>query len=113
MIFDPILGKLTSGRGNNAQTDTSQKIITNSTSSVAHCDLAANTRYVYTKPLTYLAVFSVENSNLESEIQFTTGSSITVTLPEGLQYVGSVAFYPYTNYIINIKNNIAVVASYE
>ena len=90
-----------------------QQVITNTTSTVATISMAANTRYVFTKPLTSLTISSVEDSNFESEVQFTSGNSITVSMPDGLHYAGYIEFKNNTNYIINIKNKIAVVVDYE
>ena len=90
-----------------------QQVITDNTSTVATISMAANTRYVFTQPLTSLTISSVEDSNFESEVQFTTGTSITVNLPDTLKFVGYVGFEPEMNFIVNVKNNIAVVADYE
>lgn len=91
-----------------------QTVITDTTSTAPIiAKMEANTRYVFTEPLTSLTVSSVEDSNFESEIQFVSGNAITVSLPDGLRYAGYVEFKTNTNYIINIKNSIAVVVDYE
>lgn len=90
-----------------------QNVITDTSSTTATLNMEANTRYVFTQPMTSLTVSSVADSNFESEIQFTSGNSITVILPEDLHYVGYVEFQNNTNYIMNIKNKIAVVVDYE
>lgn len=90
-----------------------QKTITNSTATTAAiASLAANTRYVYTKALTSLKVSAVVDSSMESEIQFTAGSSITVELPAALGVIGEPTFEAGKSYIISVKNNIAVAAEY-
>ena len=105
-----------------------QLTVTDSTATTATiANLAANTRYVFTQPLTSLTVGAVTDSVLESEIQFTAGDSIGVDFPASLGMVGiddtddtgdtgdtyeEPAFEPGKSYIINIKNNIAVAAEY-
>ena len=90
-----------------------QKVKTDAISTFAVIDVYSNTRYVFTNPLTSLSVSYIEDSNFESEIQFTAGESIMVEFPSTLKFIGPVGFNAYKSYIVNIKNNIAVVASYE
>lgn len=93
-----------------------QEIITDDTSTAVNIiNLARNTRYVYTQPITSVNISAVEDSNFESEIQFTTADvGISLNVPDTLRFIGSryIAGFGY-KYIINIKNNIAVVARYE
>lgn len=92
-----------------------QKIITDEiTASAVISNMEANTRYVFTIPLVHLSVMSVEDSNFESEIQFTANSqTLTVRLPETLKIIGYPSFVTGKAYIINVKNNIAVIAEVE
>ena len=104
-----ILGQAASGGGGGS----SQTTVTNSSSTAAVIgSLAANTRYVYTKALTSLKVSAVVDSSMESEIQFTAGSSITVELPASLGVIGEPTFEAGKSYVISVKNNIAVAAEY-
>lgn len=90
-----------------------QQIFTDTTSTEAVIsNMEANTRYVFTQPLTSLTIEAVENSNFESEVQFSTADSITVSLPDGLKFVGLRSFYPDSNFIMNVKNEIAVIEEY-
>lgn len=89
--------------------------ITDSTSTTATiAELAENVRYVYTLPLTSLTVSAVPDSAQETEIQFTAGTGITVSLPAdvGVMPTGGVVFAEGGSYIINFRNRIAVIASY-
>lgn len=89
--------------------------ITDSTSTSATiAELEENVRYLYTQPLTDLTVESVPDSAQETEIQFTAGSDITVSLPAdvGIMPTGGVVFAAGASYIINFRNKIAVIASY-
>ena len=75
--------------------------------------LKANRRYVFTQPLTSLFVSAVEDSNLESVIEFTVGDSdAVVQLPASLKMVNLAAFKKRESYIICVKSNIAVMAGY-
>jgi hypothetical protein len=105
-----ILGQAASGGGGGGS---SQTTVTDSNSTAAVIgSLAANTRYVYTKALTSLKVSAVVDSSMESELQFTAGSSITVELPATLGVIGEPSFEAGKSYIISVKNNIAVAAEY-
>lgn len=84
----------------------------NSGATTAVLDIDANTRYVFSNPVIKLTVNSVANSTLESEIQFTAGSSITVELPASLGMIGEPSFEGGKSYVISFKNNIAVAAEY-
>ena len=75
--------------------------------------LKANRRYVFTQPITSLFVSAVEDSNLESVIEFTVGDTdAVVQLPASLKMVNRAAFKRNESYIISVKNNIAVMAGY-
>jgi hypothetical protein len=75
--------------------------------------LKANRRYVFTQPITSLFVGAVENSTLESDIEFTVGDTdANVRFPASLKMVNSTAFKRNESYIISIKNNRAVMAGY-
>ena len=84
----------------------------NSANGEVSLSVEANARYVVKSAITKLTVTSVANSNLESEIQFTAGSSITVELPASLGVIGEPSFEAGKSYIISVKNNIAVAAEY-
>lgn len=89
--------------------------ITDTTSTTATiASLAENVRYVYTQPLTSLTISAVPDSAQETEIQFTAGTGITVSLPAdvGMMPLGGATFVEGASYIINFRNKIAVVASY-
>lgn len=91
-----------------------QTTITDNTSTEPVIDiLKANRRYVFTQPITSLFVSAVEDSNLESVIEFTVGESdANVQLPASLKMVNRAAFKRNESYIISVKNNIAVMAGY-
>ena len=91
-----------------------QTTITDDTSTDAAIDiLKANRRYVFTQPITSLSVNAIEDSNLESVIEFTVGESdANVQLPASLKMVNRASFKRNESYIISVKNNIAVMAGY-
>jgi hypothetical protein len=76
-------------------------------------NIFANRRYTYQKPITSLTISHIDNSDLESELIFTTGESITVSFPDNLMFVGNRYCAPNNKYILNVKNNIAVLVQYE
>ena len=78
----------------------------------ATLNVEPNTRYVFSNAVTKLTINSVVDSALESEIQFTAGSSITVELPASLGMIGEPSFEGGKSYVISFKNNIAVAAEY-
>lgn len=93
----------------------SMEVVTDTTSTTATiAELAENVRYVYTQPLTSLTVSAVPDSAQETEIQFTAGTGITVSLPAdvGMMPLGGATFVEGASYIINFRNKIAVIASY-
>ena len=55
-----------------------------------------------------LNIQSIENSNLESVIEFTTAESFTVTLPDTYQSIGEVNLEGGKSYIISIMNGVLV-----
>jgi hypothetical protein len=69
-------------------------------------------RYVFTQPLNSLTITSVEDSEYESEIEFTCNGEVSLP-PTGLKYIGiapeDVAFETGITYIINICNSRAVI----
>ena len=75
--------------------------------------LKANRRYVFTQPITQLTVNAIEDSSLESMIEFTVGNlDAVVQLPASLKMVNRAAFKRNESYIISVKNSIAVMAGY-
>ena len=75
--------------------------------------LKANRRYVFTQPIKSLFISAVDNSTLESDIEFTVGDTdAVVQLPASLKMVNRAAFKRNESYIISVKNNIAVMAGY-
>lgn len=91
-----------------------QYINTDSVStSVTIANLIENNRYVYTQPLTSLTITAIVDSNLESDIQFSTAAGgCTFTYPGTLKWIGSDVIEPSKNYILSIKNNIAVLGEF-
>ena len=67
--------------------------------------------YVFTQPLTTLTVTSASATGGETEIIFTAGDGIAVTLPGNLGTIppGGVAFTSGASYVVNIANGIAVM----
>jgi hypothetical protein len=87
-----------------------QSTITDENGTTVTIDLVkAHTRYELTNPVQTLTVSAIEDSNFESEIQFTAGASITVKLPADAKFIGNALFLPNTEYIIVIKNSTIVV----
>lgn len=88
-----------------------QDVITYLTeTSVTIATVEANTRYEFTQPLTALTLTAVDDSNLESELQFTTDAGgCTLTVPNTLKWIGSNTISASKEYIISIKNNVAVL----
>ena len=86
--------------------------VTDTTSSTITLDNAvAGTDYHY-GTLTSLTVTANDTSDNEITIYFTAGSTITVTLPNTLQYIGSApVFEPNTTYAISILNNICIAGA--
>ena len=69
--------------------------------------------YIYTGALTSLTVTAIENSNAITDIIFTSGASITVTLPTGVKLPSGFTFEANKTYEINILNNLALVGTWE
>lgn len=86
-----------------------QTLVTDLTStSITLANAAANTIYQY-GTLTNLTITANDTSKLETMIYFTAGNSITVNLPQTLKTIGYVGFFPNTEYILSIQDNILVV----
>lgn len=81
-----------------------------SSTSATITSVASNTRYTFSQPLTALTLTAVVDSNLESEIQFTSDAGgCTLTVPNTLKWIGSHTINASKEYIISIKNNVAVL----
>ena len=87
-------------------------LVNDSTSTSVTLDNAvAGTDYHY-GTLTSLTITANDTSDNEITIYFTAGSTITVTLPNTLQYIGSApVFEPNTTYAISILNNICIAGA--
>ena len=90
----------------------SRNTVTDTTSTSITLDNAvAGTDYHY-GTLTSLTVTANDTSDNEITIYFTAGSTITVTLPNTLQYIGSApVFEANTTYAISILNNICIAGA--
>lgn len=88
---------------------TKQKVVTDTSNTTATVSVSENTRYVYTQPLTSLTISSVEDSLLESEIDFTTGTSFSFTAtPLTTKWIDMApTWLPNTHYVISIKTGYA------
>ena len=85
----------------NTVTDTTSTTIT-------LANAVAGTDYHY-GTLTSLTVTANDTSDNEITIYFTAGSTISVNLPNTIQYIGSApVFAPNTTYAISILNNICI-----
>jgi len=86
-----------------------QKTVTDTTSTTASVSIAENTVYIFNQPLTSLTISSVQNSLLESEIDFTTGTTFAFSgTPLSNNWINnSPTWIPNKHYIISIKNNYA------
>ena len=88
----------------NTVTDTTSTTIT-------LANAVAGTDYHY-GTLTSLTVTANDTSDNEITIYFTAGSTISVTLPNTLQYIGTAPiFVANTTYAISILNNICIVGA--
>lgn len=75
--------------------------------------LKANRRYVFTQPITSLFISAVEDSALESDIEFTVGDTdANVTFPDTLKFINRAAFRRNESCVISVKNNLAVMAGF-
>ena len=90
----------------------SRNTVTDTTSTTITLDNAvAGTDYHY-GTLTSLTVTANDTSDNEITIYFTAGSTISVTLPNTLQYIGTAPiFVANTTYAISILNNICIVGA--
>lgn len=94
----------------NGKRDTQAIVADTSSTSATITSVAGNTRYTFSEALTALTLTAVVDSNLESEIQFTTDAGgCTLTVPNTLKWIGSNTISASKEYIISIKNNIAVL----
>lgn len=86
--------------------------VTDTTStSITLANAVAGTDYHY-GTLTSLTVTANDTSNNEITIYFTAGSTINVSLPPTLQYIGSApVFEPNTAYAVSILNNICIAGA--
>ena len=87
----------------------SRNSVTDTTStSITLANAVAGTDYHY-GTLTSLTVTANDTSDNEITIYFTAGSTITVSLPASLQYIGSApVFEANKSYAISILNNICI-----
>lgn len=86
-----------------------QKTVTDTTSTTASVSVTENTVYTFTQPLTSLTLSSVADSLLESELDFTTGTSFSFTAtPLTNKWINNVpTWIANTHYIISIKSGYA------
>lgn len=76
-----------------------------------HFDVKGDTIYTCTGTLTSLTLDSVENTQFEADIYFTTGSSCTLNYPNTIDgVVGTTTLKANTRYIIAIKDNRMVIS---
>ena len=69
--------------------------------------------YIYTGTLTSLTVTAIENTDAITDIIFTAGTSITVTLPSTVKKPeGFAGFAADKTYEISILNNLAIVTTW-
>ena len=87
-----------------------QSVITDSTSTTPSLNVASNTRYVFTSPLTSLTISAIIDSVLESEIQFQTSGTFAFTAtPLSNKWLNEApTFEANKKYIISIKSGLAV-----
>lgn len=87
----------------------SRNSVTDTTStSITLANAVAGTDYHY-GTLTSLTVTANDTSDNEITIYFTAGSTIAVSLPAGLEYIGSApVFEANTKYAVSILNNICI-----
>lgn len=73
-------------------------------------DVAANTYYKFQETLSALTISSVENSNLESDITFTAGSTgATITLGSGVEAIGSTSIPANAKVYMNLRNGVLAI----
>ena len=85
-----------------------QSVVDTTSTTITLANAVAGTDYHY-GILTSLTVTANDTSDNEITIYFTAGSTIFVTLPNTLQYIGSApVFEPNTTYAISILNNVCV-----
>ena len=81
------------------------------TGNTPHFDVKGDTIYNCTGTLTSLTLDSVENSQFEADIYFTTGSSCTLNYPNTIDgVVGATTLLANKRYIIAIKDNRMVIS---
>lgn len=90
----------------------SRNSVTDTTStSITLANAVAGTDYHY-GTLTSLTVTANDTSDNEITIYFTAGSTIAVSLPQTLEYIGSApVFEANTKYAISILNNICIAGA--
>ncbi len=90
----------------------SRNTVTDTTStSITLANAVAGTDYHY-GTLTSLTVTANDTSDNEIMIYFTAGSTIAVSLPQTLEYIGSApVFEANTKYAISILNNICIAGA--
>ena len=90
----------------------SRNSVTDTTStSITLSNAVAGTDYHY-GTLTSLTVTANDTSDNEITIYFTAGSTIAVSLPQTLEYIGSApVFEANTKYAISILNNICIAGA--
>lgn len=70
-------------------------------------------RFVIDGEISTINITKVVNSDLESDIQFTTGSSsVAVNIPSSVGVAGELNFLPGRSYIMSFRNNIVVAIEY-
>ena len=87
------------------------KVTDTTSTTITLANANAGTDYHY-GTLTSLTITANDTSDLETTIYFTSGNTITVSLPASLDYIGSApVFEPNTTYAISILNNILVAGA--
>jgi hypothetical protein len=88
---------------------TRQNVTDTSSTTITLAKAKGNTDYHY-GTLTSLTITANETSDYETNIYFTAGNSISVSLPATLDYIGTTpSFSASTSYVMSILNNILVV----
>lgn len=97
-----------------------QKTVTDDVStSVTLPVVQANTRYVFSKPITRIKIDAVIESGMESEIVFTAGAGFTLELPTtvrntiGSLLEGTDLFLSGASYIISFRYSEAVACKFN
>lgn len=86
---------------------TGYEVITDETSESVTLDIEGGKMYKY-GTLASLDIQSIETSNLESVVEFTTAEEFTVTLPDTYQSIGEISLEGGKSYILSVMNGVIV-----